>query len=270
MVGGALAYHDHKFVLLNSVIALFCSLLIQVGTNLTNDLYDYTKGADTKERIGPARAVNSGWVTIDQMKLAVVVTFGSAFFAGLYLVYVGGVPIFIIGVLSILSGFIYTAGPYPLAYNGLGEVFSFLFFGIVGTMGTYFVNALQWSFHSFLVAFPVGALITAILVVNNFRDAEQDEKSGKRTLTVLLGKKFTITEYIILLMIAGITPIAMKIFYFDQYSYYLLLTLLSLPLGIRLVYLLLTLKGSELNSLLECTARYSLIFGILFSLGLIL
>ncbi len=269
LVGGTLAYSDDKskFSFLATVVALFCSGCIQIGTNFTNDLFDYLKGADTVERVGPLRVLSSGLISKGEMKYAIIGVFGAAFFAGLYLVWIGGTEIFIIGVLSIFSGIIYTAGPYPLAYNGLGDLFSFVFFGVVGTMGTYYVNIKEWSLHSFIASIPVGALITAILVVNNYRDIVQDAKAGKKTLTVKFGESFTRFEYILLLLVAFLSPVYLV--YNSHFSTWLLLPYLSLPLAIKMIRMLFTLRDQALNSLLELTAKFSALFGLLFSIGII-
>jgi 1,4-dihydroxy-2-naphthoate octaprenyltransferase len=184
MVGSALAIYENSFNFIYSFVALLCSLLIQVGTNFTNDLYDYLKGADTENRKGPQRVMASGFVTVKEMEVAVFLTFILAFFLGMYLVYTSGILILIIGIVSIIAGLAYTAGPYPLAYNGLGDIFVFIFFGIVGTMGTHFLHSHEVTMLAFIISLPVGALITNILVVNNFRDMEEDKTSNKYTLNL--------------------------------------------------------------------------------------
>jgi 1,4-dihydroxy-2-naphthoate octaprenyltransferase len=268
LVGGAFAFADKKFSLLSTAVAFFCSFCIQIGTNFTNDLYDHLKGADTAERIGPLRVLNAGLINKRQMRNAIVLVFGSAFFAGLYLVWRGGFPILVIGILSIISGYIYTAGPYPLAYNGLGDLFSFVFFGIVGTTGTYFVNTLEWSPIALLASIPVGTLITAILVVNNYRDIDQDAAAGKHTLAVKFGKRFTELEYILLILCAFAVPVILVVYY--HFSLWILLPYAALPLAIHMVSLLYSLEGSELNKLLELTAKFSALFGLLFAIGAVL
>jgi len=191
-VGTAVAFNDNKLNLIAALIALICSVLIQIGTNFVNDLYDYLKGTDDENRVGPTRALAAGWISQEQMKRAIYFTFGTTFVLGLYLVYVAGWIILLVGILSIISGYVYTAGPYPLAYNGLGDVFVFLFFGIVATVGTYYVQALEFSQFTLLASIPVGLLITNILVVNNFRDADEDKKKKKNTLVVKFGKSFSL------------------------------------------------------------------------------
>ncbi len=270
LVGGTLAYSDNidKFSWTASLVAFFCSMCIQIGTNFTNDLFDFIKGADTDERVGPTRVLSAGLISKSEMKNAIIVVFGAAFFAGLYLVQIGGISIFIIGILSIFSGIIYTAGPYPLAYNGLGDLFSFVFFGVVGTMGTYYVNIKEWSLHSFIASIPVGALITAILVVNNYRDIVQDAKAGKKTLAVKFGKSFTRMEYIALLLLAFFAPVYLV--YHSHFSIWLLLPCLLLPLALRMISMLFKFRNQALNSLLELTAKFAALFGLLFSIGLVI
>ncbi len=164
IVGSALAVEENIFVFHYSLIALLCSVLIQVGTNFTNDLYDFLKGADNAHRKGPLRVLAAGLITVNEMKAAIILTFSVTFFLGLYLVYASGWIVLIIGIFSIIAGIAYTAGPYPLAYNGLGDIFVFIFFGIIGTMGTYYLHSREFTPVSFLVSIPVGALITNILL----------------------------------------------------------------------------------------------------------
>lgn len=268
IVGASLAVAENNFDAVSSVVALLCSILIQVATNYTNDLYDHLKGADTKERVGPKRALNEGWVTAQQMKMAIYLTFGIAFLMGLYLVYVGGPFILLIGILSIIAGFMYTGGPFPLAYNGLGDLFVFLFFGFVGTIGTYFINTGQVTSQALLASIPVGALVTNILVVNNYRDFDQDRKAGKRTLAVMFGKNFALGEYLILLGSSFAVPLIMFVYY--DLNAWVFLPYLTLPFAYKLIVMLLNRHGSELNPALELTAKLSALYGVLFSVGLVL
>ena len=267
VTGTALAISENKFVLLYSIIALLCSMLIQIGTNYVNDLYDFLKGADNEKRKGPERVLASRWITVTEMKIASVLVFLTSFILGLYLVYVSGTVVLIIGVLSIIAGIAYTAGPFPLAYNGLGDIFVFLFFGLVGTMGTYYVQAHNFSVLSFIASLPVGALITNILVVNNYRDIEEDRSANKYTLAVILGKGFTKIEYISFILISFLVPIIL--FFGFNYHYWIFLPYLSIPIAINLVRMLFQSDGKELNKTLELTARFSALFGLLFSIGLI-
>jgi 1,4-dihydroxy-2-naphthoate octaprenyltransferase len=267
VTGTALAISENKFVLLYSIIALLCSILIQIGTNYVNDLYDFLKGADNEKRKGPERVLASGWITVTEMKIASVLVFLTSFILGLYLVYVSGTVVLIIGVLSIIAGIAYTAGPFPLAYNGLGDIFVFLFFGLVGTMGTYYVQAHNFSVQSFIASLPVGALITNILVVNNYRDIEEDRSANKYTLAVILGKGFTKIEYISFILISFLVPIIL--FFGFNFHYWIFLPYLSTPIAVNLIRMLFQSDGKELNKTLELTARFSALFGLLFSIGLI-
>jgi 1,4-dihydroxy-2-naphthoate octaprenyltransferase len=268
IVGTGLALNKGKFVLLNALIALACSLLIQIGTNYVNDLYDFLKGADTEKRKGPLRVLASGLITVKEMKIGSFLIFFVAFLLGLYLVYDAGIVVLIIGILSIAAGIAYTAGPFPLAYNGLGDVFVFMFFGIVGTTGTYFVQAKEFSTIALLSSIPVGALITNILVVNNYRDIEEDKVAGKKTLAVILGKNFARIQYIFLLAASFIIPVILYSFY--SFHIWIFLPYLTLPLAYKLINMLYTLEGLQLNKTLELTAKLSVIFGLLFAAGLTL
>jgi len=267
LVGSSLAIKQGKFIFFYSLLALICSILIQIGTNLTNDLYDHLRGADNKQRKGPIRVIASGLISIKEIKIAIFICFSLTFLIGLYLVYVTDWKIFLIGVLSIIAGLAYTAGPFPLAYNGLGDLFVFLFFGIVATMGTYYLHTMEISLISFLVSIPVGSLITNILIVNNLRDIEEDKNANKKTLAVILGKKFTQYEYSFLMFLSFF--ILLLLFLYYDFSFFVLLPFLTIPLAIRLTKMLFTFSGSELNQTLEKTAKYSALFGLLFSAGII-
>jgi 1,4-dihydroxy-2-naphthoate polyprenyltransferase len=268
MVGSAVAFNEGKLVIIYSVVALICSVLIQVGTNYANDLYDFIKGADNEKRKGPRRVLASGLISVKEMRLGIIFTFGLAFLLGMYLVYEGGIVIFIIGVLSILAGLAYTAGPYPLAYNGLGDIFVFMFFGIVGTVGTYYLHTKELTLVSFIASVPVGALITNILVVNNYRDIEEDKAAGKFTLAVKFGKTFTRYQFISLTAVSFFIPAILFIFF--NYSILIFLPYFTFPAAYKIIVMLYKLDGMELNKTLELTAKLSALFGILFSIGLAL
>ena len=268
MVGSALAISMGKFFLPYSIVALLCSILIQIGTNFTNDLYDFLKGSDTVKRKGPRRVLASGLITVKEMRLAIIMVFGVTFIFGLYLVYSAGLIILWVGIFSIFAGIIYTAGPFPLAYNGLGDVFVFLFFGIVGTMGTFYLHTQEISMLALLVSIPVGALITNILVVNNFRDVDEDRVANKNTLAVIMGRAFSKWQFIIMITLSYFTSIILFLKF--NYSYWILLPFLTLPIAVLLVKMLNTLKGEELNKTLELSAKFAGLFGLLFSIGLIL
>lgn len=268
IVGSAAAYSTGKFLFIYSLVALLCSLLIQIGTNFTNDLYDFLKGADTKERKGPLRVLASGLITVKEMKLAVFITFALAFLLGMILVFKAGILVLIIGILSIIAGLAYTAGPFPLAYNGLGDIFVFIFFGVVGTTGTYYVQTEELSLLPFLCSIPVGALITNILIINNYRDIDTDRAANKFTLAVILGRTFTRYQYLFLLLLSFAVPFVLYIQL--QYGLWIFLPYLSIPLAIFLIKMLYTYEGKQLNKTLELTAKFSALYGLLFSIGMIL
>ncbi len=268
MVGSAVAFNEGKLVIIYTVVALICSVLIQIGTNYANDLYDYVNGADNEKRKGPRRVLASGLISVKEMKIGIIVSFGLAFLLGLFLVYKGGLVILIIGILSILAGLAYTAGPFPLAYNGLGDIFVFMFFGIVGTVGTYYLHTKNLSLVSFIASVPVGALITNILVVNNYRDIEEDKAAGKFTLAVKFGKTFTRYQFISLTLISFLIPAVLYIFF--NYSILIFLPYFTFPAAYKIIVMLYKLNGTELNKTLELAAKLSALFGILFSIGLAL
>ena len=249
-------------------VALICAFLIQIGTNFANDYFDFIKGADTDERIGFERATATGLIAPKTMLYATIVCMVLAFLFGLYLVWIGGLIVLIIGLLSLLFGILYTGGPFPLGYNGLGDLFVFIFFGIVAVMTTYYVSALEWSGDTFWASLAVGALCTNILVVNNLRDVEQDSKVGKRTLGVLFGETALKIEFTIMLLIAFAIP---PHFYVQlNYEYWILLPFIVLPIGIRHAITIWKEEDKRnLNIQLEKTARFMAIFGVLFALGII-
>lgn len=268
-VGVSLAIHDGTFDLLPSIVALMCAFLIQIGTNFANDYFDHEKGADTEERIGFERATAKGLVEARQMKIATMLTMVIAFLLGLYLVWHAGWEILAIGVASLICGILYTGGPFPLGYNGLGDLFVFIFFGIVAVMGTYYVNALEWSGASFWASLAVGALATNILVVNNLRDVEQDGPAGKNTLGVLLGENALRWEYLLMLMVAFAIPPH----FFVQLNYGMIVFLPYLLIPVALILLKqiwFEQDKRKLNKTLKHTSRFMALFGLLFGVGIIL
>jgi 1,4-dihydroxy-2-naphthoate polyprenyltransferase len=266
IVGSALAIRDGSFDASIAAVALFCALMIQIGSNFANDLFDYKAGADTKERKGPLRVVAANLVTPAAMTRATTTVFTLAFLGGLYLVSVAGTPILVVGLLSIAAAIAYTGGPFPLGYKGWGDAMAFVFFGLIGTMGTYYVHALQLTVPALFASVPVGALITNILIVNNYRDADTDAKAGKRTTAVIFGKKFARAEYAALLFAAFAVPPALWLFY--DFSAWIALPFASFPLGLRVLAMLNTLEGTELNLALEQSAKLVLLYGVLFAIGL--
>lgn len=268
IVGISLALGDGGFRLLPALAALAGALLLQIGSNLANDVFDYKKGTDTAERTGPLRVTQAGLLTPGQVMAGMWTIFLIAAVIGFYLIYVGGWPILVIGVLAIISAIAYTAGPYPLGYNGLGDIFVFIFFGPVAVAGTYYVQTGTVSAVSWWASIPIGLLITAILVVNNLRDIDTDRKTGKRTLAVRWGLKFTQREYLVLVLLSYFIPVIIQLS--TEVSPWILLSWLSIPLSLPLIKDIYSRKGKALNKTLAGTARLALVYAALFSLGYIL
>ncbi len=268
LVGTALAFGAGVGRALPALAALVGALLIQIATNFTNDYYDFKRGADTEERIGPVRVTQAGLIPPQTVLNAALFTFGLAFVVGLYLLSVAGWPIFVVGLLSLACGYAYTGGPYPLGYNGLGDLFVFVFFGFVAVGGTYYVQVGELSAAALAAGVPVGALATCLLAVNNLRDVTTDTKAGKRTLVVRLGVAFGRAEYVLLLLASYTTPVALWLT--GQLGPAVLLPLASIPVAIGPVRTVLTQRGAPLNAALGGTARLLMIFGALFAVGIFL
>ena len=270
MVGTALAAAHEQMRLDTAIAALVGAILIQIATNFFNDYADFKKGADTDERLGPARATQKGWLRPEQVLAASVIAFSLAVLVGAYLVYQAGWPVVMIGLASILCGVLYTGGPKPLAYHGLGDVFVLLFFGVVAVCGTYYVQSFSWSNAVFLVSLGVGALITAILVVNNLRDRETDAKAGKGTLVVRYGDFFGRAEYVFLIAAAYLLPVLLWLLAVDTVTVTWLFPLLSLPWAVLGTRRVLKAQGRELNPELGATAKLGLLYSVLLSVGVVL
>lgn len=268
LVGTAVAISENVFSLGPALAALLGALLIQIGTNFANDVFDFKKGADTTSRLGPVRVTQAGLLSPTQVMVGMWLTFGLATLTGMYLVFVGGWPIVVIGLLSIASGIAYTGGPFPLGYNGLGDLFVFIFFGLVAVCGTYYVQAGAVSLASIWAAIPIGLLATAILVVNNLRDIETDRAAGKKTLAVRFGVPGTQIEYFLLLAISYLVPLVMWLASIS--SIWVMLTWLSIPMVRPLYQLIMNEKGRPLNMALAGTARLELVYSVLLSLGFVL
>jgi 1,4-dihydroxy-2-naphthoate octaprenyltransferase len=264
VVGSALAYARGGFAFRPALAALIGALLLQIGANFSNDLFDFQKGADGADRLGPTRAVAAGLVTPNEMKVATAIVFLLATLVGAYLVARSGWPIVAIGVASILAALAYTGGPYPLGYHGLGEVFVFVFFGLVAVGGTYFVEAGTLDRRVLCDAIPVGLLSSAIIIVNNLRDRVSDERVGKRTLAVRLGRDGTIGEYRLLVLGAYVVALGLAVF---EHQPLVALPLVSLPLALRTISKVASTDGAALNPLLGATARLLLVFGVLQAAG---
>jgi 1,4-dihydroxy-2-naphthoate octaprenyltransferase len=268
VVGTACAFAVGKFAWGPALAALFGAICIQIGTNFANDVFDFEKGADTAERLGPTRAVQAGLLSARAVRTGMIVAFGLAALAGAYLTSVAGWVVVGIGAASILSGIAYTGGPYPLGYHGLGDLFVLVFFGFVAVMGTVFVQAGYVPGFVLWAALAVGALATCVIVVNNLRDIEQDRRAGKRTLAVRLGANGTIAEYALLLGCAYGAPLALVLV--DGLSPWVLLPCLTLPWAIWLARQVAQVRGRALNALLKRTAQLLLVHGGLLAAGLAL
>lgn len=267
MVGTAVAINEAVFQWGPALAALVGALLIQIGTNFANDVFDYKKGADTTERLGPTRVTQAGLLAPEMVMFGMWLIFGLAVLVGLYLVWVGGWPIVVIGILSILAGIAYTGGPFPLGYNGLGDLFVFIFFGVIAVCGTYYVQAGTVSPTAIWASLPVGFLATAILVVNNLRDIDTDRVAGKKTLAVRFGARGAQIEYLLLVGLSYLIPLLMGLL--GVASWWVAITIFSLVLVIPLIKMIFTQKGRPLNEALAGTARLELVFSFLLSVGLI-
>lgn len=282
LVATGLAVHEGVFALGPAIMAFVGAALIQIGTNFANDYYDAMKGADTDDREGFTRVTQAGIISPEQVKLATILTFALAIVTGTYLVYVGGVPILVIGLVSVFCGWAYTGGPYPLGYHGLGDLFVFVFFGVVAVMGTFYVQAAATladplattipegtvTREAFLASLPVAALSTAILVVNNVRDLETDAETGKRTLAVRLGYQWSRLEYVAMLALAYVTPVWFWLG--EGYGIAVLLPLLTLPYAAVLTRTVYTrTDGEALNPALEGTGKLLALYSLLFALGVV-
>ncbi len=266
VIGGVLAHADGAFALAPCLAALAGALLIQIGTNFTNDLFDFLKGTDDVGRIGPLRVSQAGLVSPTQMKIAIVVVFKLAVLVGIYLAMRGGWPVVVIGLSSILCGVLYTAGPRPLGYLGLGELFVLLFYGPVAVGGTYYVVTLGITPAVLALSIPPALMATAILVVNNLRDVDGDRRAGKRTLAVRFGRSFARLEYVALILVAACFPL---FFAFGATGRpWVALTLLVLPAAVPTMRTVLReVDGPVLNAALAATGRLMLLYGLLFAVG---
>ena len=254
------------FRLDTAVGCLAVALVLQITANLSNDLSDFRRGADTPDRAGPLRVAAAGLVTERQLEIAIVVTIAIAAAIGLWLTTIGGPVLLGLGALAIVAAIAYTGGPWPYGYRGLGEVFVFVFFGLVAVVGTAFLQAGQVAPLFVAAAVPVGALTTAILVVNNLRDIATDTAAGKRTLAVILGRRATVVEYHLLLAVAFIVPVALLV---AGRGLPVLLPLLAVPLALPLERTVRTFaEPRQLNPVLKGTARLALVHGLLLAIGL--
>lgn len=246
-------------------MALATALALQVGANLANDVFDFERGADGEDRLGPPRATQQGWVRPQSMRRAAVACLAVAACLGLGLVWRGGGPIALAGIASLTAALAYTGGPWPLGYHGLGDLTVFVFFGLVGVVGSHYVQALSPSGAAFAAAIPVGLLATAILAVNNLRDLDADRRTGKRTLAVRMGPLWTRRYYVALL--AGAPCVVVAGVAAGTLPAGALLSLALVPALAGLARAVGRSAGAELNALLAATARYGTLFCLALALG---
>jgi 1,4-dihydroxy-2-naphthoate octaprenyltransferase len=266
LVGSAVAYSESGFDFIAALAALLVGLLIQVGTNFYNDYADFKRGADTAERLGPMRVTQSGLLAPQTVRWAAILTFTMAGLIGVYLIWLAGWPVALIGLAAILAGLAYTAGPWPLAYNGLGDLFAWIFFGFVAVCGTAYVQLRQVPFLGWMGGLAIGAMITALLAVNNIRDIETDRSAGRRTIPVVFGRSGGMLEYGFCLFVAYMTPLYIFVT-FRQHLWHLL-PILTLPEAIRLFRFIQVTEGRNLNKALAGTARLVLWYGVIMAVGI--
>ncbi len=268
MVGTALAAAHRTADLGKAAVCLVFALLVQIGTNFANDYFDFVQGADTPARVGPRRAVAAGLIAPRTMLTATWLALGAAFLVGLLLVREGGWILLPIGIVCIICALAYTGGPFPLGYNGLGDLFVYLFFGLVAVDTTFYVQAGGLAPDATSCAAAVGLLAANILVANNYRDAETDARAGKKTLVVRFGRKFAVWQYALSHIVALLCPAALIIY---GYRWPVLLPLVLAPWAFGLTrWLALSREPAEQIALLAATAKYLAAFGVLLSAGLVL
>lgn len=265
LMGGAIALGDGLFHAFSFFVALICAILIQIGTNFANDYHDFLKGAD-KNRVGPTRATASGLIKPEHMRLAYMLVFSCVALLGCYLVYRAGWPILLIGICSIFFGIIYTAGPFSLAYVGLGDIFVLFFFGPIAVLGSYYVQTLSFSLVALIAGFGPGLLSCAMLCINNLRDLYEDEKVGKKTLAVRFGARFAKAQYVSTIMLAVCVPV---LAYQVNHAHGLMMwssgtIIFALP---SLQVVCCSQDPRKLNKVLANTGKLLILFGVSFSLG---
>jgi len=269
LVGTGLAAFHGVLAWMPAAAAMLGAILIQIGTNLANDYYDFVRGGDTEERVGPVRVTQAGILPPQTVRTGMIVVLAAAMLVGVYLVAVAGWPIVVIGLASVACAVLYTGGPFPLAYHGLGDLFVFVFFGLVAVGGTYYVQGLAWPLDALLAGAGLGALSMAILVVNNLRDIETDTKANKRTLAVRLGPGGTRIEFVLTLVVALLVPIIGVLDF--GWPLATLAALAFLPFAIAPTKAVFTYRDPrELLPALGATARVVVVYGLLLSLGLAL
>lgn len=266
LLGTAFAYNVGQMNPLTAFFALLVAVFIQIGTNFANDYFDFKKGADTDERLGPARVTQKGWIQPEQVKRACILMFALAFLCGLVLVTQSHWILLLVGIASILSGIAYTGGPFPLAYNGLGDLFVLIFFGPVAVVGTYYVQTLSIDVAPLIGSLTIGLLATAVLVVNNLRDRFTDVKANKKTLVVRLGYQFGRAEHVFCLLAPFL--IALVGVGRGTFPRLAIVVMVLLPFAMREVVGVRSKDGAALNAHLAGAAKLTGLFALLFSAGL--
>jgi len=266
LIGTIIAHTEGGIQWLAALAALLGGVFIQIGTNLANDYFDFKKGADTELRVGPQRVTQSGLIAPKTIKNGFIASFGLAFLLGIYLVYVGGWPIVIIGLLSLLLGVIYTGGPFPLAYHGLAELPAFLFFGPIACATTTYVQTGSWSTPSLIAGASAGFFSVALLTINNLRDYEEDRKVGKQTLIAIFGRRFGVAEYGLSILTATLLPLVL-IFTNPDHSMIGITGITSLMALHALRVTVNYKESSELYNVLKMTSKLQIIFTIIFMIS---
>lgn len=269
IIASALALSNKSFDYITFVLTLIESVLIQVITNFVNEIYDYKRGVDTNERTGPARAVADGAISVKTMVAVSVALTVITLILGLYLVIAKGGGLFILGIglSSLLLAYIYTAGPKPISYLGISEIFCFLFFGVFAVLGTYYLQVHKITLEALITSLGPGFFSTNILGTNNIRDMQTDLKAGKMTLAVKIGRKKAIALYIVFNVFAFITPFILTLLI---KNYWVLLPIISFPFSVYLIRNLIKYSGPELNRVLAGTGQLLIMYGTLSCVGFLL
>ena len=271
LVGSAIAFNSSQFNLRIFFLTIFSAIFIQIGTNFANDVYDFINGADNDERVGPTRAVQANLISVNVMKYLTIIAFSLSVICGLPLVIKGGYPILLIGILSIISGYAYTGGPYPLGYNGWGDIFVFIFFGPIAVCGTFFLQLGYVSIESIVSGIVMGCLSVTLLCINNIRDVDTDSNVGKRTIAVRFGVMFVKYLFISLFLICYLLLgyLSFNLNYINKNVYFLLL-IITLPLCLKLNFDIFKLKLHSLNRLLSNVSVFIIVFSLLFILSILI
>ena len=271
LVGSSIAFNSSHFNMQIFFLTFFSAIFIQIGTNFANDVYDFINGADNDERIGPTRAVQANLISVRAMKYLTIISFSLSVICGLPLVIQGGYPILLVGILSIISGYAYTGGPYPLGYNGWGDIFVFIFFGPIAVCGTFFLQLGYLSVESIISGIIMGCLSVTLLCINNIRDVETDRNVGKRTIAVRFGVMFVKILFISLFLISYLllAYLSFNLSYLNTNVFFLLL-IITVPLCIKLNFDVFKLKSHSLNRLLSNVSVFIIIFSLLFILSILI